>query len=114
LTTTWWQRLKSGLKRSTQQVGSKIRDVFINRKLDSSLLDDIEEILIQADMGVTTAAMLRAHLNDQKLSPDTTSDQVLTLLANYIEAKLEPVAQSMALPKTILNVVLMVGVTGSG
>lgn len=65
-------------------------------------------------MGVTTAAMLRAHLNDQKLSPDTTSDEVLTLLANYIETKLEPVAQSMTLSKTSLNVVLMVGVNGSG
>jgi fused signal recognition particle receptor len=114
LTTTWWQRLKSGLKRSTNQVGSKIRDVFVNRKLDAALLDDIEDILIQADMGVTTAAALRLYLSDQKLSPNTTPDEVLKLLASYIESKLEPVAQSIELSKTSLNVILMIGVNGSG
>ena len=114
MTTTWWQRLKTGLKRSTNQVGSKIRDVFINRKLDAALLDEIEDILIQADMGVATAAMLRAHLSDQKLSPDTTSDEVLAILAQHIETKLEPVAKSMTFSKTSLNVVLMIGVNGSG
>ncbi len=114
MTTSWWQRLKTGLKRSTNQVGSKIRDVFINRKLDAALLDEIEDILIQADMGVATAAMLRTHLSDQKLSPDTTSDEVLILLADHIETKLEPVAQTMTFSKTSLNVVLMIGVNGSG
>lgn len=114
MTTTWWQRLKSGLKKSTNQVGSKIRDIFVNRKLDSALLDEIEEILIQADMGVSTAAILRAHLSDQKLSPDTTSEEVLTLLADHIETKLTPIAKEMALPKETLNVILMIGVNGSG
>lgn len=114
MTTTWWQRLKSGLKNSTNQVGSKIRNVFINRKLDASLLDEIEEILIQADMGVSTAIALRKHLASLKLSPETTSEEVLKILSDQIEEKLTPVAKSITFNKGMLNVVLMIGVNGSG
>ncbi|MDP3371933.1 MAG: signal recognition particle-docking protein FtsY [Candidatus Paracaedibacteraceae bacterium] len=114
MTTTWWQRLKAGLKSSTNQVGSKIRNVFVNRKLDASLLDEIEDILIQADMGVSTSSMLRKHLASLKLSPETSSEEVLMLLADKIEERLTPVAHEMTFLKGALNVVLMVGVNGSG
>lgn len=114
MTTTWWQRLKAGLKSSSNQVGSKIRNVFVNRKLDASLLDEIEDILIQADMGVSTSSMLRRHLANLKLASDTTPEVVLTLLADKIEERLTPVAQSFVFTEGKLNVVLMIGVNGSG
>ena len=114
MTTTWWQRLKSGLKRSTNQVGSKLRDLLVNRKLDALTLDEIEDILIQADMGVTTAGKFRAYLAAKKLPPETTPDEVLNLLSECIATYLKPVATPILLQKDQLNVILMVGVNGSG
>ena len=114
MTTTWWQRLKSGLKRSTNQVGTKLREVLLNRKLDALTLDEIEDVLIQADMGTVTAAKLRAYLASKKLPPETTPDEVLSILADYIKSSLEPVATPITLSKESLNVILMVGVNGSG
>ena len=114
MTTTWWQRLKSGLKRSTNQVGTKLRDLLVNRKLDALTLDEIEDILIQADLGVITASKLRSYLAAKKLPPETTPDEVLALLSECITAYLKPVAIPISLSKDHLNVILMVGVNGSG
>ena len=49
---SWWQRLSSGLARSSSTIGQGITDVFTKRKLDGAALDDLEDVLIQADLGI--------------------------------------------------------------
>ena len=56
---SWWHRLKQGLARSSSSIGQGISDVFTKRKLDAAMLDDLEDILIQADLGVATATRIR-------------------------------------------------------
>jgi fused signal recognition particle receptor len=111
--TTWWSRLTSGLKRSSAQVGTKLRSLFVNRRIDADLLDEIEELLIQSDMGVSTAAQMRGHLEALKLPPSTTADEVLEHLAEFMALRLQTVEHPFTFT-TGLNVVLMVGVNGSG
>ena len=48
---SWWQRLRSGMSRSSASIGQGIVDVFTKRKLDAAMLEDLEDILIKADLG---------------------------------------------------------------
>ena len=55
---SWWQRLSGGLKRTSASIGSAISDLVRKRKLDSAMLEEIEDALIRADLGVTTASRI--------------------------------------------------------
>src|SRR5271165_3973197 len=48
---SWLQRLRHGLARSSSNIGRGIGDIFTKRKLDAASLDDLEDVLIQADLG---------------------------------------------------------------
>ena len=52
---SWWQRLTGGLKRTSSAIGTAITDLVLKRKLDSAMLEEIEELLIRADLGVDVA-----------------------------------------------------------
>ena len=52
---TWWRRLRDGLSRSSSSLGQTFTDIFSKRKLDQETLDDLEDALLRADLGVATA-----------------------------------------------------------
>ena len=54
---SWWRRLSSGLKRTSTSLGTAVADLVTKRKLDRAMLDDIEDVLLRADLG--TAAAVR-------------------------------------------------------
>lgn len=111
----WWQRLKQGLKKTSEQLGGQLRHLVTARKLDEQTLDALEDLLIQADMSVSIAKELRQSLAKQRLNQDVTDEDVKTILAADIEHILMPAAVPLVLTKTgSLQVVLMVGVNGSG
>jgi fused signal recognition particle receptor len=56
----WWQRLSGGLRRTSASIGGAVADLVAKRKLDQAMLDDIEEVLIRADLGVDSAANIAA------------------------------------------------------
>lgn len=88
--------------------------VFTKRKLDQDTLDQLEEILIQSDMGVTTSMKLCEALGKKRLGKDVTEQEVKEILADEIEGYLSPVAQPITLSGDKPHVILMVGVNGSG
>ena len=55
---SWWKRLSQGLSRTASSLGSGITAIFTQRKLDADTLQDLEDILIQADLGVEVAARI--------------------------------------------------------
>jgi fused signal recognition particle receptor len=111
----WLQRLKSGLSRSSGKIGDGITGIFTKRKLDEAALEELEELLITADLGVATAAKLTANLARSKFHKDVSPDDVRRALADDIAGLLEPVARPLELdPAKKPNVVLVVGVNGSG
>lgn len=115
LATSWWQRLKGGLTKSSARLGQGLKDIFVRRKLDQEMLDDLEELLISADLGFSTSARLTAHLAAQKLEKDLSIDDVKQILATEIEQILEPVARPLYVDATHQPfVVLVVGVNGAG
>ena len=55
----WFQKLRTGLSRSSTKLTESITGVFTKRKLDRALLDELEEKLIAADLGPAPAAKLK-------------------------------------------------------
>jgi fused signal recognition particle receptor len=112
---TWLQRLASGLKRSSDQLTGSIAAVFTKRKLDQAMLDDLEDILIQADFGVDMATDVTEALRRDRFDRDIGADEVREVLAAEIIKVLDPVAQPLVLdPVKKPYVILMVGVNGTG
>jgi fused signal recognition particle receptor len=111
----WLQRLTTGLKRSSDQLSDGITSVFTKKKLDESMLEELEDLLIQADFGIATADSVTEALRHDRFDRDITPDQVRAVLASEVARVLEPVAQPLVIDsKQKPFVILMVGVNGSG
>ena len=67
---SWWSRLKQGLSRSSSSIGIGISDIFTKRKLDAETLEELEDVLIRADLGVVTAARIDAPCSRRNRSAD--------------------------------------------
>ena len=55
---SWWRRLSSGLKRTSTSLGTAVADLVTKRKLDRAMLEDIEDVLLRADLGTDVAARI--------------------------------------------------------
>ncbi len=111
----WFGRLKAGLSRSSAKLGDGITGIFTKRKLDQTALDDLEDLLITADLGVAAAARLTADLAKTRFDKDIEPGEVRRALADDIAKILEPVAKPLKPdPAHKPHVILVVGVNGSG
>jgi len=111
----WLARLKTGLSRSSGKLGDGISGIFTKRKLDDDALEELEELLISADLGVATAAKLAANLARERFDKDVSPEEVRGALAADVAGILEPVAQPLTVDRAHRpHVVLVVGVNGSG
>lgn len=110
----WWQRLKEGLARTSSSLGRGVTDLFTKRKLDHATLEELEDLLIQADLGVDTAAKITGALSKGRFGKDIEPDEVRAVLAAEIEAVLAPVAKPLVVEGAKPFVVMVVGVNGAG
>ena len=111
----WFGRLKSGLAKSSSKLTQGIGELFTKRKLDDEALEELEDLLITADLGVATAAKVTAHLAKTRFGQDVGADEVRQTLAEEMTRILEPVARPLVIdPTRKPHVVMVVGVNGSG
>ncbi len=111
----WFARLSSGLRRSSDQITGSISAVFTKRRLDEATLDDLEDILIQADFGVEMATSVTDVLRRDRFDRDISAQDVRTVLAQEVRRVLDPVARPLVIDAARKPfVILMVGVNGSG
>lgn len=111
----WLGRLTAGLSRSSSALGRGIVDLFSKRKLDAALLDTLEDLLIQSDMGVGAALRLRETLDKKRYEKGIEAEDVKQCLAEEIAKTLQPVALPLEIePDRKPFVILVVGVNGSG
>ena len=112
---SWFERLTTGLRRSSDQLTGGIAAVFTKKKLDQAMLDELEDVLIQADFGIDMASTVTAALRRDRFDRDIEPGEVRAVLAAEIEKVLGPVALPLALEGVQKPfVILMVGVNGSG
>jgi fused signal recognition particle receptor len=110
----WWQRLSGGLRRTSASIGGAVADLVAKRKLDQAMLDDIEEVLIRADLGVDSAANIAAAVGEGRYDKSITPEEVKAVVATEVEKVLTPVAKPLVIGAEKPFVVLVVGVNGSG
>ena len=80
----FFSRLKEGLTRSTQKLTTGITTVFTRRKLDDAALEELEELLIAADLGPTAAQHIIEEFRRSKFGKDVTDEEVKQALAEEI------------------------------
>jgi fused signal recognition particle receptor len=112
---SWFTQLRSGLARTSSALSDNLTSVLSRRKLDAETLDELEDALIKADLGIAMAARIRSALastrHDRALSPL----HLREVLAAEVAKVLAPVAQPFVLDNGAHpHVILLVGVNGTG
>jgi fused signal recognition particle receptor len=111
----WLSKLSSGLSRSSTQLTSGITGLFTKAKLDAATLDDLEDLLIQADLGVETSLKITDALSSGRFDKSVSPAQVQAILAEEVTKVLSPVAQPLVIEASKKPfVILMIGVNGAG
>jgi fused signal recognition particle receptor len=111
----WFGRLKDGLTKSSSRLSDGITGIFSKRKLDEDTLQELEDILIQADLGVDTAMRITDRLAQTRLDKNISTSEVQEVMAQEVEAVLMPVARPLETASgTKPFVILMAGVNGAG
>lgn len=109
-----WSRLKSGLSRSSDALGSSLSGLMGGKKLSPETLGELEDALIMADLGVATAAAIAENLRARRDLAALDDAALRAALAQEISTLLQPVEKPFALPPHAPSVILLAGVNGAG
>ncbi len=112
---SWLSRLTDGLKRSSNSITQGVVSLVTKKKLDGEALEELEDILIQADLGVDTAMAITTRLEDERFGKEVSEEEIKQVLVDEVAKVLEPVAEPLRVaPSRKPHVILMVGVNGAG
>lgn len=112
----WLSRLTEGLSKSSAKIGNGITDIFGGRKFDEAALQELEDVLIQADLGPRTASRLVDGIRERKFDSSVTERDVREALADDITRILQTSTRAMeiARPEQGPRTFLICGVNGVG
>jgi fused signal recognition particle receptor len=112
---SWFQRMRAGLSRSSRELSGNIAGIFTRRKLDEDALQDLEDVLIRADLGIEAATRITDTLASGRYGKDVSDVEVRRVMAAEVEKVLAPVALPLELDLSYKpHVILVVGVNGTG
>jgi fused signal recognition particle receptor len=112
---SWWSRLSGGLAKTSQSISQGVADVFTKRKLDALTLEELEDVLVRADLGVGAATRITKAVGQARYEKNIAPEEVRRILAQEVESVLSPVAKPFDIDEMKKPfVVLVVGVNGSG
>ena len=112
---SWFVELRRGLARSSAALSDNLASALTKRKLDDETLDQLEEVLIKADLGVVMAGRIRDAIASGRYERGVSPEAVRAVLASEIASVLAPLAQPFVPePAKHPHVVLVVGVNGTG
>ncbi|GLT01756.1 signal recognition particle receptor FtsY [Sphingobium jiangsuense] len=111
---SWRDKLFGGLKRTSEKLGTNLTSVFTKAALDEQTLDEIEEALIVSDLGPAMALRIRDRLAEGKFNKVLTEEYIREIIAEEIEKVLTPVARPLEFRAARPQVILVIGVNGSG
>lgn len=110
----WLGKLTQGLSKSSNKITQGITDLVTKKKLDQDMLDELEDVLIMADLGPKTAARIVEEFGKDRFGKDISEDEVKEALAESIVNILGPVAQPINFQGHKPFTVLVCGVNGVG
>lgn len=107
-------RVSTGLRKSTSRMSDSVTAIFTKRKLDDEALEELEDLLISSDLGVGVASKVTTLLARDKFDKEVTDMEVKIALADVISDILTPLEKPIVLGETTPQILLFVGVNGSG
>ena len=110
----WFSRLKQGLSKSSSSIGGSITSIFTKKKLDKATLQDLEDTLIQADLGLAVAERIIAQVSHGRYDKEIDPEEVKQILAAEVAKVLKPVEVPFNFGSEKPFVIAVVGVNGSG
>ena len=113
----WFSRMTEGLSKSSNKITQGLTDLVTKKKLDQDMLDELEDLLITADLGPKTAARLVEEFGKDRFGKDISEEEIKLALAESIAAILKPVAAPQNFEKRTDGkpfVTIVVGVNGVG
>ncbi|MCR9128958.1 MAG: signal recognition particle-docking protein FtsY [Alphaproteobacteria bacterium] len=110
----FFARLASGLKKSSSRFSESVTAVFTRRRLDDEALEELEDLLIAADLGAATAAKVAGRLAKDRFDKDVSPEEIKQALADVVAETLLPYEAPLDMSGPSPQVVLFVGVNGSG
>lgn len=112
----WLTRLTKGLSKSSGKIGQGLTDLVTKKKLDQDMLDQLEEVLLLADLGPKTASRIVEDFGKDRFGKDLGEEEIKQILADTIAGILKPVAADLKIdkPENGPFVVLVCGVNGVG
>ena len=111
-----FDKFKIGFKKTASTFTSGLKDIIIKKEIDDKTLDQIEEYLIQSDVGLAAAEEIKQIISQEKIDPkNDIMNEVNLILKNYITTLMKPLEkENFFNKKEKLNVVLISGVNGVG
>ena len=110
----WLSRLRSGLSKSSKTITGSITAIFTKRKLDAATLQELEDTLIQADLGIAVAERIIKAVATGRYDKEVDPEEVKQILATEVANVLKPVEVPFNFGAEKPFVILVVGVNGSG
>lgn len=110
-----FERLRAGLGKSASRLAEGVTAIFTKRKLDDATIEELEELLISADLGVPAAARVASTLARDRFNSDVTDADIKRALAEAVAGVLAPLERPLHVDASRKpHVILMTGVNGSG
>jgi len=111
-----FDKFKLGLSKSSQNLSSGLNDLIFKKKIDENMLNELEDFLIQSDVGVESAKELREKFSNTKVNPKPIGkDEIFKIFSNYVSEILKPLEKNLeSINKNKPSVILVAGVNGVG
>jgi fused signal recognition particle receptor len=111
-----FEKFKIGFKKSASNFTSGLREIIIKKEIDDKTLNEIEDFLIQSDVGVTASGEIKNIIAEKKIDPSKNKvDEINSILKNYIIDLMSPLeSENFFKNKNDLNAILVSGVNGVG
>ena len=111
-----FEKFKLGLQKTASSFSSGLKEIIIKKEIDDKTLDEIEEFLIQSDVGIIASEEIKKIIAEKKVDPNKNKlDEINSILRDYIISLMSPLEKSVFFSKkTDLNAVLISGVNGVG
>ena len=111
-----FDKFKKGFQKSASALKSGLKEIIIKKEIDDKTLDEIEDFLIQSDVGVAASEEIKNIIAEKKIDPNKNkADEINLILKNYILNLMSPLEnENFFLNKTDLNAILISGVNGVG
>lgn len=112
---SWLEKLKTSLSKTSNKLTTGISELLFKKKLDQETLQELEDLLISADLGVETSKLLLKELTSKySFDKEVTEEEIKATLANLIESILAPLSNTQIVFEDKLKILIMCGVNGNG